>query len=181
MVRSTLLFGICLMAGWACSGKSERTPPAAAQPVAVTVPGMKNAVEVGDLLFGAQPSREALAELKAKGYKTIVSTRGAGELPWDEGAVVDSLGLRFASVPMEKPVTAITDDEVARFASLMATEERPMVLHCGSGNRVAGLWAVWLVEYEGVSRDEALSLAEKAGMKGIRPVVEARLNQEGGE
>lgn len=153
----------------ACSG---RTRP---EPQAVTVAGMANTVRVGDLLFGAQPSREALETLRSQGYKTVLTTRGGNELSWDEKALADSLGMRFASIPMEKPVTEITDDEVARFAGLMQAAPRPMVLHCGSGNRVAGLWAVWLVEHEGMAPEEALTLAGKAGMRGLRPVVEARL------
>ena len=51
-----------------------------------------------------------------------------------------------------------------------------MVLHCGSGDRVAGLWAVWLVEHQKVKPDEALRLAEKAGMNKILAIVEKRLD-----
>jgi protein tyrosine phosphatase (PTP) superfamily phosphohydrolase (DUF442 family) len=53
-----------------------------------------------------------------------------------------------------------------------------MVLHCSSGNRVAGLWTVWLVEHEGMDPAQALALGTKAGMAGIRPVVEKRLGVE---
>lgn len=161
-----------------CSGGTgTRSAPATPEPVQMQ--GMANTVRVGDLLFGAQPSPEALLRLKADGYKTVLSTRGPDELSWDEKAMVDSLGMQFVSIPMAKPVTAITDDEVARFDDLMKHGKRPMVLHCGSGNRVAGLWAVWLAERDGMTPEAAVELAGKAGMKKLRPVVEARLGEGG--
>jgi hypothetical protein len=49
------------------------------------------------------------------------------------------------------------------------------VLHCASGNRVAGLWGAWLAERQGMEPAEALRLAELAGMASVRPVVERRL------
>ncbi len=141
----------------------------------VKVEGMRNKVQIGDLLFGSQPSEEALAQLAAQGYKTVLSTRGESELSWDEKAKVESLGMTFVNIPMDHPVTKITDEQVNRFAELMENRERPMVLHCGSGNRVAGLWAVWLVEHENVEPMEALQQAEQAGMTSTRNVVGKRL------
>lgn len=158
-----------------CAQRETDSTKVEPEPQPVAVPGIANTFHVGGMLFGGQPSREALRDLKSQGYKTILSTRAADELAWDEKALADSLGLRFVTIPMEKPVTEITDDQVSRFAELMETGERPMLLHCGSGNRVAGLWAVWLAEHQGVAPDEALRLGEKAGMTGIRPVVQKRL------
>ena len=142
----------------------------------VKIEGMRNKVQIGELLFGSQPSEEALAQLAAGGYKTVLTTRGEGELSWDEKAKVESLDMTFVSIPMDHPVTKITDEQVNRFAELMENGERPMVLHCGSGNRVAGLWAVWLVEHENVEPLEALQQAEQAGMMtSTRNVVGKRL------
>jgi uncharacterized protein (TIGR01244 family) len=141
----------------------------------VKIEGMRNSVQVDDLLFGSQPSEESLEQLAAMGYKTILTTRGERELSWDEKAKVESLGMTFVWIPMDHPVTKITEEQVNRFAELMENGESPMVLHCGSGNRVAGLWAVWLVEHENVEPTEALHWAELAGMTGIRNVVGRRL------
>lgn len=167
-----------VLAGCGGSGPHDGAIP---DPEPITVTGMQNTARAGDLLFGGQPSQAALRALAAEGYKTILTTRGANELGWDEGALADSLGLRFMSIPMNKPVNAISEEQVAAFADLMQSGERPMVLHCSSGNRVAGLWAVWLAKHRGLSPDEALRLGEMAGMTRIRPVVEARLAPQGGK
>ena len=181
MIKNAPGLLLLLFALASCGERETHSTQAVPEPQPIAVPGMANTVRVGEVLFGGQPSQEALRGLKSQGYKTVLSTRGSDELAWDEKALLDSLGLRFVSIPMETPVTAITDDQVNRFADLMKTGERPMLLHCGSGNRVAGLWAVWLVEQQGVSRYEALRLGEQAGMTGILPVVQKRLGLQVGE
>lgn len=177
-----LVLAVAVCAGIACSGGASRSvaeaPPV---PEPRTVDGVPNAVQVGDLLFGGQPTRQALAALGREGYRTVLSTRGSGELKWDERSVVDSLGMNYASIPIAHSSKEITDDEVAEFDDLMKHGERPMVLHCSSGNRVAGLWAVWLVERKGVDPGQALDLAAKAGMTRLRPLVEARLKKDSKE
>lgn len=164
-----------------CTHQARHPTPAIVEPQPINVPGLENAVQVGDILFGGQPSPAALKQLASQGYKTVLSTRGPDELEWDERALADSLGLRFVTIPMEKPVTAITDDQVRRFAEFIRKAETPMIAHCSSGNRVAGLWTVWLVESKGVAPDEALRLGDKAGMTGIRQVVVQRLGIESEE
>ena len=166
-------------AGPACSGPKRSA--AIPEPVGREIDGLGNARAVGeDLLFGAQPTPEALAALAAQGYRTVLTTRGDGELEWDERALVDSLGMRFVSIPMPNPLSEIPDAWVEQFDALMRDAGRPMLLHCSSGNRVAGLWAVWLAERQGVEPAQALELGEKAGMTRIRPLVETRLGASGG-
>jgi uncharacterized protein (TIGR01244 family) len=166
-----------------CSDESRGGTPSArteaitrpADPVALTVEGLKNARKTGDLLFGGQPDEATIKRLAAEGYRTIVSTRGTGELSWDQKAVVEAAGMSFVFIAMDKPVKAITDEQVAAFAEVMNTAQRPMLLHCSTGNRTAGLWAVWLAERQGVEPAEALRLGALAGMTKSRSVVEKRL------
>ncbi len=141
----------------------------------VEIEGMNNSARVGDLLIGGQPLTEALAGLKDDGYRTIVTLRAEGELDWDEQRVVDSLGMRFVSIPMPGPVDLITNDQVEQFDAVMQLGNGPVVLHCGSGNRAAALWAIWLVEKKGVKPTEAVELAEKAGLTRMLPLVEKQL------
>jgi len=71
----------------ACSG---RTGP---EPQAVTVAGMANAERVGDLLFGAQPSREVLAQAGKAGMRGI---RPVVEHGWSGGMRSDLVAGRPA-------------------------------------------------------------------------------------
>lgn len=166
LLPALLIFsGLALLA---CNNNAPHPQPA-------PVEGMANSMLVDSLLFGSQPSQEAIEELARAGYKTIVSARGENELKWNEEDLSQSHGLTFLSLPMNKPVREITDAQVERFDEIMRTGKRPMVLHCSSGNRISGLWAVWLVERQNLAPEEALRLAEQTGMKGIRPLVEKRL------
>lgn len=165
-----------LALGLAIAGCGRGAPEAAVpQFTPCAISGVANCRQSGNLTFGAQPTPDALRALAAQGYTTVVSTRGQGELDWDEAALADSLGLRFVHIPMANPVRAITDDQVARLDSVLTGVTGPTLLHCSSGNRVAGLYGVWLAERRGLDRATALGVAEQAGMARVRPVVEARL------
>jgi protein tyrosine phosphatase (PTP) superfamily phosphohydrolase (DUF442 family) len=157
----------------ACADRASET--VVADPTPCTIEGLRNCAEVGNMVIGSQPSQEVLEYLAAQGYETIVSTRAPEEIDWDEAAVVEALGMRFVNIPMPGPVEAISDEQLAAFAEVMEGGEGRMLLHCGSGNRVAGLWGAWLAEYEDVDPAEALRLAELGGMTRVRPVVEQRL------
>jgi uncharacterized protein (TIGR01244 family) len=184
MKHVLLLLGLAALT--ACSERpAERSSDAASAAIqtAASIPdpqpcqieGMRSCAKTGDILIGSQPSEAALETLAAQGYKTIVSTRAEGEIDWDERAKVDSLGMTFVRIPMPSPVTEITDDQVALLDDVLSGGVGPVVLHCGSGNRVSGLWAAWLVADHGLAPTEALRLATLAGMGSVRPVVERRL------
>lgn len=188
MLRYALLAPV-LAALLACSSRpandsSEAEPPVATaatvipDPVPCAVEGMRNCARSGDVLIGSQPTEAALATLAAEGYTTVVTTRADGEIDWDEQAVVEDLGMRFVRIPMPSPVTEITDQQVEQLDAVLDSAHGPVVLHCGSGNRVSGLWGAWLAADRGLAPDEALRLAELAGMRGVRPTVEQRLRHD---
>ncbi len=147
----------------------------ATEPEAFPLDGVNNSIKFGDLTIAGQPTQEALGKLSELGYKSVISVRGLDEVNWDEANTVQTLGMEFYQAPMGKPLTAITDAQVALFNDAMQNAAKPVFLHCGSGNRAAALWAVWLVEHQGVKPDEALRLAELSGMRSMRVLAEARL------
>ena len=146
-------------------------------PNPVQIEGLRNGVQYGDLLFAGQASPGALRALADQGYATVVNTRGEGEVDFDEAELVESLGMEYHAIAMNKPVTEITDAWVGALADILKSSPRPILLHCGSGNRVSGLYAVWLVEHEGLSPADALERATQVGMTRVRPVVEKRLGE----
>jgi len=166
-----LQFTIMALAVAACAQPKAET---ALELKPCAVEGLPNCVQTDELTFGGQPTADALRLLASQGYRTVISTRGEGELEWDERALVEELGMRFVAIPMANPVTTITDGEVTALDAALANEG-PKLLHCSSGNRAAGLWGAWLAERQGVEPARALELAERAGMTRTREAVEARL------
>ncbi len=156
---------------------AQQTASAIPEPKPVWIAGVPNAVQIGDVVISGQPTREAIKLLSMQGYHTVVSTRAPGELDWDEKKEVEAAGMRFVSIPMPSPVEEITDEQVARLAEVLEKAERPILLHCGSGNRIAGLWAVYLAERKGIPVERALDLGAKAGMRSVRSAVEKRLRR----
>ena len=145
------------------------------EPREVSIAGLRNGIEYGDLLFAGQPDKGALSSLKVSGYRTVVNTRGIVEVNWDEKGYVEELGMTYHAIPMGKPLTEIKPEWVEALDHILLTAERPILLHCGSGNRVSGLWAVWQVQHNGLSAEEAVELAASVGLTSLRPLVEATL------
>jgi len=154
----------------ACRGGGVPNP----EPCAV--PGLPNCMRSGDVIIAGQPSPATLRYLAGEGVTTVVSTRGRGEITWNERAAVEAFGMRFVEIPMPYPILGITDAQVAALDSALTAGGR-VLLHCNSGNRMAGLWAVWLAERRGVAPGRALDLARRAGMGNVGPAVEGRLRR----
>ncbi len=144
-------------------------------PVPCDMDEIQYCARTGDVYIGGQPSEGALESFAARGVTTVVSTRAEDEIEWDEQAKVEALGMRFVRIPMPGPVSEISDEQVMRLDSVLEQSQQPILLHCGSGNRVSGLWAAWLAAERGVEPAEALRLAEKAGLRSVKPAVERRL------
>lgn len=144
-------------------------------PEPCAVPGLPNCTRSGDVIIAGQPSPATLRYLASEGVTTVVSTRGIGEANWNERAAVEAVGMRYVEIPMPYPILGITDAQVAALDSALTAAGGPVLLHCNSGNRVAGLWGVWLAERRGLAAGTALDFARRAGMGNVGPVVERRI------
>lgn len=115
------------------------------------------------LAAGGTLSPEALRELKAMGFKTIVDLRTEDEGTAQERAAVEQLGLRYVSVPVTPATLSLEDVKlVARVLGDAAAA--PVLLHCASSNRVGGVYGVVQV-LDGKSLPEAEAAAREAGLK----------------
>jgi len=120
--------------------------------------------QVGECYLAGQPTEKGFEEAKAKGMKTVIDLRAAGEARgFDEKKLVESLGLEYVNVPVSPG--AINDATVEQFLAALKASQKPLMIHCGSASRVWGLWAIHLALDEGVPIDEALALAEKSGLR----------------
>lgn len=73
----------------------------------------------------------------------------------EEGARLSEAGIRYLHFPMGREVTR---DQVERFATALSeNSDRPLLLHCSSGNRAGLLWAAHLIE-QGGDAEQAIRL-----------------------
>lgn len=132
-----------------------------------------------DVATAGQPSEEALLRLRDLGFTVVIDLREPEEGTAAERAVVEKAGLRYVSVPVTPKTFSRAD--AAKVAAILDEKGRgPVLLHCGTANRVGGLWTVMEVakgrpfedaEKEGVTiglHSEAMKAAVKRVL-GIEP------------
>jgi uncharacterized protein (TIGR01244 family) len=114
------------------------------------------------LAVGGKPSADALRQLKAEGFKTVVDLRTEGEGIAEEKAVVEEQGLRYVSVPLTA-ATLKLDDVLAVKRVIDDESAGPVLLHCASSNRVGAVIAV-IAARSGKPLDQALDEGRAAGL-----------------
>jgi len=120
--------------------------------------------------YAGQPSEAEFKVFANSGYTTIIDLKGVKEdRGLDEQAVVKSLGMNYISLPIEDD-EAISFENAAKLGLLIANADGPILLHCGSSNRVGAL--ITLNEsLKGVDDATALTIGKMAGLTSIEPIV----------
>ena len=129
----------------------------------------------GDVSSG-QPSREQLAEIAEQGYVAIIDLRGADEdRGYDEALAAESLGLQYNPLPIEGGA-AVNIENARKLGELLDGIDGPVLVHCGSGNRVGALVAL-LEGDRGAAAEDALEAGREAGLTNPRleKIVKERL------
>jgi len=120
---------------------------------------------LGDIYLAGQPSPEDLKVLKAEGIKTIISLRHKKELTWDEANAVKQNGMKFVHAPFSG-ADQLKPEIFDKVLKILRDKKRgPMVLHCGSSNRVGAIWYAYRVLDGKLSPDEAMKEAKKVGLR----------------
>ena len=162
------------------------TPPPAAeqesQEIAQTAPALlPNLREPGEgIISGGQPTPEHLQAARDAGYRTVINLR----LPEEKGVaneveIVSGLGMEYVSLPIAGSA-GLTRENTEAFALALETAEYPIVLHCGSGNRIGALFALKAFWIDGKSAEEALRIGIDSGMTRLEGAVKELLEAESG-
>lgn len=109
-----------------------------------------------------QPKDEAWAAYGAAGYRTIVNFRPSAEGADLERMLVAANGMQYFHLPVVG--AGITWGDADALAKILANpSNRPVLLHCSSGNRAAGVWALYQSRYKGLSKDAAIAAGLRVG------------------
>ncbi len=177
---SIALIAVLLIGGVGCSGEGAgekaATPADTSAPeeqtAAIEAP-FRNAVLVGDVLTGGQPTSEELAALAEQGYLTVINLRMPGEdMTTIEAA--EELGMSYVSLPIDGPA-GLTEENAIAFAELLGELDGPAVIHCGSGNRVGAMYALKAFYVDGMTAEEALAVGYEAGLTRLNRSVREQL------
>ena len=126
-----------------------------------------------------QPTQEQLATLGNSGIKHVVSLRPASELDWNEQEYVESLdGVTYHNIPIDSKAGDINPINAATLQSLLKSlGNEPVLVHCGSSNRVGALAAISAAQENGTSADAAVEEGKRWGLTGLEPAVREVLGE----
>ena len=142
--------------------------PAIAQVRKAELAGVRNYSKV-DATVGCAGATDASAmkALKGEGYVSVINLR----MPTEQGADVEAgraaaetAGLKYFHLPFN---TAMPDASVVTMflATVADKSNQPVFIHCGSANRVGGMWMIKRVLQDKWPMDKA---REEAGAIGLR-------------
>lgn len=142
-----------------------------------TVKSSDDLLPVDGLTSSGQPDEAEFALFAAAGYVAVVDLRGPAEnRGLDEAAVLEELNLDYVTLPLSSP-DAISFENAAKLDQILSAYDGPVLVHCGSGNRVGALLAL-SKSLQGADDEEALVYGRSAGMTGLEPVVRSRLAED---
>jgi protein tyrosine phosphatase (PTP) superfamily phosphohydrolase (DUF442 family) len=128
--------------------------------------GVPNACQVlPTVITGGQPTREHLEALAKSGNAIVLDTREPMEpRAFDEPALVRELGMEYRLIPIGPHSLSDATLEAIR-STLAEAGERPVFVHCGSGNRVGGALIPVLMLDQGMEEDDAVDTAMRVGLR----------------
>lgn len=127
-----LIAMIAVLAGAGCATSTPATLPTVANAVSPS-PGIISAGRLapGDIV----PLRDA-------GIRHVIDLTPDEETPdFDEAATVRAAGLGYSNLPLAG-APDLTRKNVLAFDALLRGAERPVLVHCASGNRVGAMAAL---------------------------------------
>ena len=124
-----------------------------------------------EMIFASgQPTQEQIRTLADSGIRHVISLRTDGEIDWDESSLVSAAGMGFHSIPVAG-AAGVTSENARTLERLLAQlDGQPVLLHCGSGNRVGALRAMTARD-GGASLEDALAEGRRWGMTRMEEAV----------
>ena len=175
---SFLLIGVALFVSCERQSVPEGNAPGAdsstAEVVACPLDGIRNVHRLENIYLAGQPSEKGLQTAKAEGIRTVVNLRHANETTgFDEPHAVKEAGLTYVHLPWNGK-EELTDSVFEKARELFASAERPILMHCGSANRVGALWIPWRVLDGNIGLEDALAEAKTIGLTSTEYEQKAR-------
>lgn len=136
----------------------------------------ENVTHVENLYFSEQPDSETLRFARANGVTTVVNLRGPAETDWNQEGTTRELGMDYVNAPVSRTSDSFDRNTIETLNTLMGERrDQRIFIYCSSGNRVAGWYAIYLVQQRGMEIDDALEVARRTGL--TRQSIEDRVRR----
>jgi uncharacterized protein (TIGR01244 family) len=117
--------------------------------------------------ISAQIRPEQIADLKGRGYTTVVALRPDGEsadqpTASDMEAAAKANGIRFVYIPVTS--AGMSESQIGTLSAVIASDSGKVLAYCRSGSRAARLWSLAeATRDQGASKDDILRAVKAAG------------------
>ena len=176
IIGRAVLGAILLLSQVACSGETEFSSDVRTHVDLSEVTAVGNVTPVNDVTSAGQPDEAALKVFSDSGYAAVIDIRGPDEnRGYDEVAAVAELNMEYIAFPISG-AEAISFDNARKLDALLSAIDGPVLVHCGSGNRVGALLAL-RSSLAGAQDEDALEFGRSAGLTGLEPLVIKRLEE----
>jgi len=174
VIFSTVILGGCT--GNTLSSVQSQQVIQAATWQTIDIPNAKNPLP--NLLTGGQPTPEQLEQAAAAGYKTVINLRTTNEAgTWSEADKVAKLGMQYVTIPIAGKEGLSKENADALMNAIQQYSTDPVIVHCGSGNRVGALFAIDAKFNKKQTVEEAIQTGIRSGLTSLEPAVRAYFDQ----
>lgn len=163
----------CLGITTCCQGGGDQQPGAFNQALLTPkesedlIPLRGSCFEMGnDYILSGQLPQPDFQFAKDKGIKTIVNVRmdrELGGLGFEMEPCIKKLGLHFIHFPVGPD--SFDDARAESFVKLLSEAEKPVLINGSNGNRIWGLWALYLGARWEIPVDRTREVALASGIK----------------
>lgn len=124
------------------------------------------------------PTAEELAAFAAIGGEVVINLQSFEEIQnIPEATWAEQSNLDYFHIPIAGG-DDLTREAVAEFHQIVSSNEnRQMLMHCGSGNRVGAMVALRAAWHQGATTEEAIALGEAYGLASLKPRVQSLLKE----
>ena len=151
------------------AGANEDLGLTTSSAAALLLPIRNARVPIAGVLSGGQPTEEQFEAAAAAGFRTVINLRTEKEPGFEwEAELVEELGMRYVLIPVAG-AQGLTQKNVKRLDRALgkARDLGPVLLHCGSGNRIGAMLALRAAWIEDQSPEDALAYGRASGLTGL--------------
>jgi protein tyrosine phosphatase (PTP) superfamily phosphohydrolase (DUF442 family) len=125
---------------------------------------LPNLHQVRNQIFtSGQPTSVGYKQLRSMGIETVVNVLPEQECDPAEPAMVQTNNMIYFNHPFDPE--NLQGETVYEFAKILKYVEKPVLIHCSTGNHVGGLWVAYKVLIEKTAISDAVIEARWIGMQ----------------
>jgi len=176
MKRLVLFLAVILSAAGAMAGEGDLSAVSSLKVDLDAVVELGEVKPVDGVTSAGQPDEAGFRVFAEEGYVAVIDIRTEGEdRGLDEPLVVEELGMEYVSFPIGRD--DITVAKAEELAELLDQYDEPVLVHCGSANRVGALFALKAFSDTG-DAELALEVGRDGGMTRLEGAVKEVMGVE---